>query len=162
MPCLIVASATLSCAPAPSPGSTAVLESEPTDWRAPPEPESEPEPPPPPPDADSPDPGDDGDVPQLELKQMMGHAIYTPDPSAIELYQSKAAQLKKDGASVIAFCVTTEGEVSDVRVIQKFPHDPEIDAILADTIERWRFKPFIIDGRPAKVCTTRTFNLKFR
>ncbi|MFO7561780.1 MAG: hypothetical protein R6X02_04000 [Enhygromyxa sp.] len=97
------------------------------------------------------------------LSEVMEHAVYTPDPDKKRLQETKAARFDKaDGASVVAFCVETRGGTSDIHTVQKFPGDPLIDQIIRDTVARWRFKPFIVDGVAVKVCTEKQFMLRFR
>jgi hypothetical protein len=38
----------------------------------------------------------------------------------------------------------------------------KVDAILRDTVATWRFSPLIVDGKPVKACTQKTFKLTFR
>ena len=49
----------------------------------------------------------------------------------------------------------------DVKTKKKFPNDPKVDEICRDTIKKWRFKPFIVGGKPVKTCSVAEFNLKF-
>lgn len=132
---------------------------------------SEPEPPPPPPaslpspanPAPEPPPPAASDAEQNDTARLLQHAIYTPDPDQAALQNTKAARFDKaDGKAVIGFCVDTTGVTVDVHVVSPFPGDPQIDAILVETIEGWRFKPFLVDGRPTKTCTQRTWNIKFK
>lgn len=77
--------------------------------------------------------------------------------------QTKAARFDKaDGVSVAAFCVDTNGTTSDIQTVQKFPGDPLVDRIIRDTIARWRFRPFLVDGSVVKVCTEKQFLLRFK
>jgi hypothetical protein len=93
---------------------------------------------------------------------VMANAIYAPDPDQEALANTKAARFdRKNGTSVIGFCVDTHGNTTEVHVLQAFPDDPAIDDILMDTIATWRFTPFTLDGQAIKTCTSRTFNLNF-
>ncbi|EDM74673.1 hypothetical protein PPSIR1_11826, partial [Plesiocystis pacifica SIR-1] len=56
----------------------------------------------------------------------------------------------------------TKGKVVDVKTKTKFPGDPQVDKIIRDTIKKWRFKPFVVGGKPVKTCTERTFKIKFK
>jgi protein TonB len=95
--------------------------------------------------------------------EVMSQAIYAPHPDAKALHQTKAARFDKtDGTNITAFCVDVHGVVIEVETKQNFPDDPQVDRILRDTIASWRFKPFMVDGKPIKTCTERTFKLKFR
>jgi TonB family protein len=52
-------------------------------------------------------------------------------------------------------CVDTEGRVSDY-VQMKSSGDPAFDDKLETTIRAWRFKPFVIAGKPTAVCSAHT------
>jgi len=95
--------------------------------------------------------------------EVLDHAVYSPNPDQKRLQQTKAARFDKaDGDSVVAFCVDTQGSTSDIHTVENFPGDPLVDQIMRDTIAGWRFKPFIVDGAVAKVCTERRFVLRFK
>ena len=90
-------------------------------------------------------------------------AIYAPTPNQKDFQQTKAARFdKRDGTNKTSFCVDTNGKVVDVKTKTKFPGDPQVDKIIRDTIKKWRFKPFIVGGKPVKTCTERTFKIKFK
>jgi hypothetical protein len=94
--------------------------------------------------------------------EFMSHAIYAPNPEMKDLQETKAARFDKvDGTVVIGFCVEITGETSEIHTIQAFPDDPQVDQILLDVVARWRFKPFMRDGKPIKACSKKTFNLNF-
>lgn len=96
------------------------------------------------------------------LADVMEQAVYSPDPDAKELQQTKAARFDKAvGISIVAFCVDVDGSTSDIHTVQKFPGDPQIDHILRDTIARWRFRPFVVGGAAVKVCAENIFRLRF-
>ena len=93
----------------------------------------------------------------------MAHATHAPDPDVAALQQTKAARfLKSDGTVVIGFCVDTRGKTTDVEVLESFPGDPGVDAILLETVATWRFEPFLVDGRPMNTCSQKTFKLRFK
>lgn len=97
------------------------------------------------------------------LSEVVVHAIYSPDPDAKQLQQTKAARFDRaDGTSMVAFCVDTDGSTSDIHTVQKFPEDPLVDQIIRDTVTRWRFRPFVVDGAAVKVCTEKQFLLRFK
>ena len=68
---------------------------------------------------------------------------------------------KRPGSVKVAFCVDASGKSTDVRVSKKFPNDPAVDQICADTVKKWRFKPFIVDGKPKKTCSEAIFEISF-
>lgn len=99
--------------------------------------------------------------PTADLESVV-QGVYTPNPSEDELLATAAAAIGQDGMSVIGFCVDTAGRTVDVHVIYGFLWDPAVDEILLRTIKKWRFLPFIMNGRPTKICTSRMFRLRFR
>lgn len=109
------------------------------------------------PPVEEPDPGGDENP-----VSVMAHAIYAPDPDPKELKDTAAARFHRiDGLAVIGFCIDVHGQTTDFEVLEPFPGDPKIDEILIATIAKWRFKPFVVNGRAMKTCTKKTFKLKF-
>jgi len=74
---------------------------------------------------------------------------------------------KSETGHVPGLAVVLVGEDPASRVYvankakQKFPNDPQVDKIIADTIKKWRFKPFIVGSKPVKTCSERKFRIKF-
>src|SRR5690554_6228360 len=105
-----------------------------------------------PPSAPEPEAGSDAPSPT-----MMANAIYAPNPEQKALQDTAAARFhKSDGTAVIGFCVDIHGNTTDLAVVQPFPGDPMVDELLLETIGRWRFTPFLVDGRPIKTCSEKT------
>jgi TonB family protein len=97
------------------------------------------------------------------LAAVMARATYSPDPDKALLQQTKAARFdKRDGKSTISFCIDANGSVVNVKTKTKFPNDPQVDAILRSTLQKWRFKPLEVGSKKLKTCTERTFSLKFQ
>lgn len=97
------------------------------------------------------------------LSSVMASAVYSPEPDQRLLATTKAARYdKRNGRNTTAFCISTSGRVEKVRTKSKFPGDPQVDKIIRDTIKKWRFRPLQVGGKPAKVCTERTFLIKFQ
>jgi protein TonB len=93
---------------------------------------------------------------------VVGNAIYKPDPDKNALAATKASMFdKRPGTNETSFCVDVDGKTVDVKTKKKFPNDPKVDEICRDTIKKWRFKPFIVGGKPVKTCSVAEFNLKF-
>jgi protein TonB len=51
--------------------------------------------------------------------------------------------------------VTADGSVNNCRVLKSLPF---MDRAAIDAIERWRYKPYTVDGKPAEV--EYTFKIK--
>jgi protein TonB len=105
---------------------------------------------------------DKGAVTKQPLSAVMAQAVFTPDPDDKLLQATKAARFdKRDGDNITSFCIDTNGKVVDVKTKQKFPNDPQVDKIIADTVKKWRFKPFVVGSKPVKTCSERKFRIKF-
>ncbi|NJK32685.1 MAG: hypothetical protein HC927_09900, partial [Deltaproteobacteria bacterium] len=96
------------------------------------------------------------------LSTVMAQATYAPDPDQKLLQATKAARFdKRGGTNTTSFCVDASGKTVDVKTVKKFPNDPQVDKIIADTIKKWRFKPFEVGGKAVKTCSERTFKITF-
>jgi hypothetical protein len=40
--------------------------------------------------------------------------------------------------------------------------DPVLDPIITDTLHRWRYKPYTVNGRPVPFCTTVRYEITAR
>jgi protein TonB len=52
--------------------------------------------------------------------------------------------------SLLRICVSIEGTVTDVKFIRS--GDPAVDRGWEATIRRWRYRPFMVQGRPTPFC----------
>jgi protein TonB len=99
----------------------------------------------------------------LPIATVRAQAIYAPAPDQNKLGATKAAMFdRRPGENETAFCVDPQGRTTDVRTTKKFPGDPKVDEVCRDTIKAWRFKPFLVDGRPTKTCSVQVFNITFQ
>jgi protein TonB len=97
------------------------------------------------------------------LAAVMARALYSPEPSAKLLAQTKAARFdKRDGKNTTSFCINAQGKVVDIATKSRFPGDPQVDRIIRETIAKWRFRPTEVGSKKVKTCTERTFVIKFR
>lgn len=94
------------------------------------------------------------------LATVMANAIYSPDPKQSKLAGTKAGLEGKPLTAKVSFCVNGYGKIEDVKTSKK-SGDADVDRICRDTVTKWRFKPFIVGGKPIKTCTTVKFSLKF-
>src|SRR5690606_10484116 len=93
------------------------------------------------------------DVAKKPIAAMRAQGLYTPDCDEKKLAGTKAFTFdKRGGQTHISFCVNASGKVEDVRTVKKFPGDPKVDEICRDAVKKWRFKPFIVNGKPQKTC----------
>lgn len=87
---------------------------------------------------------------------------YCPNPNLKQLSSTSNAMFgRRSGRNKTKFCLDTNGTVSSVSTAQKFPGDPQIDAICRATVKKWRVRPQKVGGKARKTCSTVTFDLKF-
>jgi len=99
----------------------------------------------------------------LPIATVRAQAIYAPPPDQGQLGATRAATFdRRPGENETAFCVDPTGRTVDVRTVKKFPNDPKVDEICRDTIKTWRFKPFLVDGKPTRTCSIQVFNISFK
>jgi TonB family protein len=67
----------------------------------------------------------------------------------------------RSARTVFVVCVATDGRVASasLRVASKFP---EYDEALQSAIERWRYRPYTVDGAPVQACSTVEFHYTLR
>jgi TonB family protein len=111
--------------------------------RGPPEPVAPPSPrpsPPPPPVRVG------GDIAQANL-------IFQSKP----VYPPAARLAGVQGAVVIQAIITSEGTLTDLRVLNAEVH-PDLNAAALDAVKQWRYKPTMLNGQPIATITTITVN----
>jgi periplasmic protein TonB len=102
----------------------------------------------------------DPDARTKPIEEVKSNAIYAPDPDTKRLAASAAAHARKPIKGGVEFCVGKDGVPSGIRTVLAV--DDEVDQILRDTITKWRFKPFVLDGETVKTCTVATFDIEFK
>ena len=99
----------------------------------------------------------------LPIATVRAQAIYAPPPDQGRLGATRAATFdRRPGENETAFCVDPTGRTTDIRTVKKFPSDPMVDEICRDTIKTWRFKPFLVDGKPTRTCSIQVFSISFK
>jgi len=87
-------------------------------------------------------------------------AKYSPDPPREQLARTAAGQRGRSGSSTVAFCIDAAGKITSTRT-RRSAGDHEVDRICRETVARWRFDPFRVDGRPRATCSEVTFQIAF-
>jgi periplasmic protein TonB len=72
------------------------------------------------------------------------------DEELIERGEVKSATLR--------ICVSAQGTVTSVKILK--PSIPVIDTQIPTVIPRWRFKPYVIDGKPTEFCFPMIYTVK--
>ena len=99
----------------------------------------------------------------VPISSVRAQAIYAPHPDQARLGATRAATFdKRAGVNETSFCVDPQGRTTEIRTVKQFPGDPKVDEICRDTIKTWRFKPFLVDGRPTRTCSVQVFNISFK
>lgn len=90
-----------------------------------------------------------------------GHGLLVIDP---QVYPYKVfvpghcVPLGEEFISQVRVCVDAVGNVSGVRILRYSL--PIIDSQLPDVIARWRFDPYILDGRATPFCYALTYRVR--
>jgi protein TonB len=97
----------------------------------------------------SPQPKETGPKMLLQLPK----GLLLIDPNADEYRVKLPRALERVGlkfTALLRICVSPQGTVTEVKVLQSA--DPAIDPQFPAVIGRWRYRPFIVDGRPIPFC----------
>jgi TonB family protein len=84
--------------------------------------------------------------------------VHTPGLDADRLARSEAARAGTRGSVKVEYCIDPDGETQDIEVVESFG-DPEVDALVVETVDAWRYEPATRDGVPFEQCTDYTFDL---
>lgn len=99
----------------------------------------------------------------VPLAAVRAQAVYTPNPDQDRLAATRAGMFdKRPGENETAFCVDAGGRTTEVRTVKAFPGDPAVDEIIRSTVKTWRFRPFMVEGKAIKTCTSQVFRITFR
>jgi serine/threonine protein kinase len=135
-------------------------ESHPAIVAPPPAPAPQNIPPPAPPDAgitpSPPQPAAAQIVPPnaLDANRIAGEKTIAPDESTMDAIGRAGTEKLISSYKV---CITAEGSISSVSQLRSTGF-PAYDAKIQNTIRKdWRFKPFVMNGRPTPVCTALRF-----
>jgi hypothetical protein len=90
----------------------------------------------------------------LDAFRIAGEKSIVPD----EITMSAIARSGHDTlVSTYKICITTDGSVNNVSQLRSTGF-PDYDAKILNTIRRdWRYRPFLVNGKPAPVCTALRF-----
>lgn len=85
--------------------------------------------------------------------------VQAPAPDQDRLAQTEAAKGGRSGPVRVEYCIGEDGTTSQVTVVESL--DPEVDAIVVETVEGWTYEPATRNGQPYETCTDYTFRFRF-
>jgi periplasmic protein TonB len=91
----------------------------------------------------------------------IGKLVVVYQPDADPYYPSFSKRAGEQGEVVVRLIINESGEVEDTRLLQSSSY-PRLDRAAIEIGKRYRFKPYLINGSPAKISTNLLikFNLK--
>jgi protein TonB len=89
----------------------------------------------------------------IEAQRVAGQKLIQPD-------EATKLQMARDGRvrvqAVVKMCLSAQGDVIDTKLGQSSGY-AEYDARIRDTMQSWKYRPYLVDNQPAPVCTQVTF-----
>lgn len=99
----------------------------------------------------------------VPLAVVRAQGVYTPNPDQQRLAATRAGMFdKRPGENETSFCVDATGRTTEIRTLKAFPGDPGVDEVIRSTIKTWRFRPFMVEGKAVKTCTSQVFRITFK
>ncbi len=96
----------------------------------------------------------------MEFTDDSPRAIYQPIPTRSRFRHTNAAELGRRATVRALYCVRDDGRTEGVVVLEGFAGDLEVDSIIRDLVEQWRFRPARTDTAPR--CTSASFDIDLR
>jgi protein TonB len=91
---------------------------------------------------------------------VLPQAVYSPKPDAPKLAAARTAGTPTPFEIQLGFCVLPTGKTVNVHVVGNDP-DAVVAKVVIDTLAKWRFKPFMVDGKAIKVCSEQKYVVEF-
>jgi TPR repeat protein len=89
----------------------------------------------------------------LEANRIAGDMNLTPPP----VTKTQISRMGADGAiGSFKLCLSAAGEIDHIEMLQSTGFDG-YDRTLLDGMDRWKYRPFLVNGQPRPVCTAVTF-----
>lgn len=104
------------------------------------------------PDADPPPPIHVVHRAELEANRIAGGSPIAPPDEVMQA-------IKKSGTPAVGaekLCIDERGAVSSVTILKSTGYEA-YDQTIVSEMRTWRYRPFLINGKPAPVCTAVTF-----
>jgi TonB family protein len=97
--------------------------------------------------------GDTAGPVEVATAVMQANLVRSREPA----YPRAARVEHVDGPVVVKAIISRSGAVEDVRVIEG---NPLLRGAASEAIYKWRFKPYLLNGKPVEVATTLTVDFK--
>ena len=106
-------------------------------------------------------PTSSGRVSGTPIQTDIGKLIVVYQPDADAYYPSFSKRAGEQGEVIVRLTIDETGVVEEVRLLQSSSY-PRLDTAAMEIGKRYRFKPYLINGSPAKISTNLLikFNLK--
>jgi TonB family protein len=89
---------------------------------------------------------------KVSEEEARAHLIYKTDP----VYPKRFPPMKMKGDVVVRLFINEQGTIRSVRAISG---PSKLGQLAVNAVSLWQFKPFLVNGRPAKIDTTVTVHL---
>ncbi|MCA9695193.1 MAG: hypothetical protein KC636_36780 [Myxococcales bacterium] len=96
----------------------------------------------------------------LKAPDLADYALYTPQPKREELEAARGADTPDVVRAFIGVCVNAQGKVERAAPLLK-GREPALTKLLVQTVKKWRYKPYMKDGKPVQVCFYQPFEIKY-
>ena len=93
------------------------------------------------------------DAKKVSTAEALDNAVTKVQPT----YPASARQLKIEGKVDVEAIVNPDGTVDDVQIKSG---NPILTRAATDALKRWKFKPFMADGKPVKAVAPVSFTFK--
>ena len=74
------------------------------------------------------------------------------------VYTELARRARVTGTVIVEAIIDTQGNVTNVRVLKGLPMG--LDRAAVEAVQKWKFKPATLEGRPVKVYYVLTVNFQ--
>jgi outer membrane biosynthesis protein TonB len=108
-------------------------------------------------------PADPPPPPEVFIPPKVATGRLAIDPNDDRYAARLPAAMARVGASLwalVKICVHPDGMVNEVKIIRGA--DPTVDPLIVAAIQRWRYHPYTVDGRPVPFCTNVRYEISTR
>ncbi|MFY9821507.1 MAG: energy transducer TonB, partial [Thermoanaerobaculia bacterium] len=101
-----------------------------------------------------------GGVPSEDAPLRVGGAVTRPEiiNQVRPVYTELARRARVTGTVIVEAIIDTSGNVTNVRVLKGLPMG--LDKAAVEAVQKWKFKPATLEGRPVKVYYVLTVNFQ--